>query len=110
MQSHLNDKILSDTSGAQFSTCHRVLQRCHEVIYGDVIETEHSPYSSSPAIFKMRSYKKSVKPNFGPALVGIGCVLAGPAQPTLIRPSGTVVIEQGRADVSWADIETLDSE
>lgn len=110
MQSYLNDKILSDTSGAQFSTCHRVLQRCHEVIYGDVIEIEHSPYSSSLPIFKMRSYKKPVKPNFGPALVGVGCILAGPAHPSLIHPSGDVVIEQGRADVSWTDIETSDSE
>ena len=72
---------------------------------------EHGPYGSgSASIFRMRSFKKSVKPHFGPALVGVGCVLTSTAQPLLAGTVGSVVVEQGRADVSWSELEFVDSE
>lgn len=111
-----------------FLICQRILHKCHEIIFGDPPEPSSSPYKSLPtspresthsfqgttrknALIVGRDriraragtafaakFTKRINPHFGPALVGMGVVLASsPGMPALADVTGHVAITQGRA-------------
>ncbi|KAI0690043.1 kinase-like protein [Cytidiella melzeri] len=109
MQAHLKELPRSDHTSESFLICQRVLNQCHEMIYGD-LPTSGTPYSvlnqsSLPGIIR-----KKMRPNVSPALVGIGIALAGaPAMPMLTDIMGEVALEQGRIDDQGHDLRSLDN-
>ncbi|KAF8590602.1 kinase-like protein [Ramaria rubella] len=98
MQASLNDLALNRRDTPSFVVCQRVLHKCHEIIFGDLPPPAPAPYPSLTVPSRSRFLrKKRVKPRFEPALVGIGCVLAGvPGMPQLTELTGKVAVEQGR--------------
>ncbi|KAH9484268.1 Phosphatidylinositol 4-kinase pik1 [Psilocybe cubensis] len=96
MQANLND-LSSHRDSPSFVICQRVLQKCHEIVFGDQLLPSTSPYSGFilPAYTRRRKIKHHAQPVF----VGLGVLLAGaPAMPQLAEITGQVAIEQGRAE------------
>jgi hypothetical protein len=100
MQASLNDLALNRRDTPSFVVCQRVLHKCHEIIFGDLPPPVPAPYASLAMPSRSRFLRKKVKPRLEPALVGLGCVLAGaPGMPRLTDITGKVAVEQGR----WED-------
>jgi phosphatidylinositol 4-kinase B len=100
MQASLNDLALTRRDTPSFVVCQRVLHRCHQIIFGDIPPPVPAPYSSLAVPARSRFLRKKVKARFEPALVGMGCVLAGATgMPRLAEVTGKVAVEQGR----WED-------
>lgn len=109
MQAYLKELSPTRHGSESFHICQRVLNQCHEMIYGD-LPASGTPYStlSIPSLPGM--LRRKVKPNATPALVGIGVVLAGaPVMPSLTEIMGEVAIEQGRFDDQGGDLRSLDN-
>ena len=98
MQASLRDLSLRHDSPS-FVICQRTLHKCHELIFGDLPQASPFPYSTLTLPFQSRLLRMKVKANVGPALVGLGIVLASsPGMPKLAEVMGEVAIEQGRVD------------
>ncbi|KAI0341619.1 kinase-like protein [Trametopsis cervina] len=109
MQAHLKDIPRPDHTSESFLICQRVLNQCHEMIYGD-LPASGTPYSIMNILSLPGIIRKKIKPNVNPALVGIGIVLAGvPGMPSLTTIMGEVAIEQGRFDDQGNDLRSLDN-
>lgn len=107
MQAHLKD--IADPRSEPFTICQRVLNHCHELIYGD-LPASGNPYSTLASLGLPGAIRKKIRPNVGPALIGIGLALAGaPAMPVLTHIMGEVAIEQGRMDDRGDDLRSLDN-
>ena len=103
MQAALHDLALTRRETPSFVVCQRVLQKCHEIIFGDLPPPIPAPYASLSVPSRSRFLRKKIKPRLEPALVGIGCVLASvPGMPQLAEVTGKVAVEQGR----WEDSST----
>ncbi|KIJ44081.1 hypothetical protein M422DRAFT_60208 [Sphaerobolus stellatus SS14] len=103
MQAALNDLALGRREAPSFIVCQRVLQKCHEIIFGDLPPPIPAPYSSLSVPSRSRFLRKKIKPRLEPALVGMGCILASvPGMPQIAKVTGKVAIEQGR----WEDSST----
>lgn len=109
MQAHLKDLAVSRYNSESFHICQRILNQCHEMIYGD-LPASGTPYSSFNLPTLPGFIRKKVRPNVQPALVGMGMILAGaPAMPALTDVMGEVAIEQGRLDDQGEDLRSLDN-
>jgi phosphatidylinositol 4-kinase B len=109
MQAHLKDLALSRYESESFHICQRILNQCHEMIYGD-LPASGTPYSSFDLPTLPGFVRKKVKANAQPALVGMGMILAGaPGMPELTGIMGEVAIEQGRLDDKGEDVRSLDN-
>lgn len=98
MQAALKDISLARHDSKPFLTCHRLLNQCHEIIFGDIV-LSNAPYGTLNQLIIPGTLRKKVNPHVLPALVGIGMVLAGvPAMPQLTSVTGEVAVEQGRSD------------
>lgn len=96
MQAAIQD-FSTQRESQSFIICQRVLQKCHEIIFGDQLLQSSSPYST----FNLPAYKRrqKIKHHAEPVFVGLGLLLAGvPAMPSLTQVLGEVALEQGRAD------------
>ncbi|GJJ12137.1 hypothetical protein Clacol_006378 [Clathrus columnatus] len=101
MQASLNDLALTKRNTPSFLICQRVLHKCHEIIFGDIASPAPTPYSSLTIPSQSKIFSKKVKPYFEPAIVGIGCVLAGiPGLPQVAEEIGDVAIVQGQRENS----------
>jgi phosphatidylinositol 4-kinase B len=108
MQAHLKDISRPDHTSESFLVCQRVLNQCHEIIYGD-LPSSGTPYTTLNSVSLGDVIRKKIWPNASPALVGIGLVLAGaPAMPSLTQIMGEVALEQGRIDSQGHDLRSLD--
>ncbi|KIK47072.1 hypothetical protein CY34DRAFT_799766 [Suillus luteus UH-Slu-Lm8-n1] len=106
MQASLQD-LSSSPSSPSFQVCQRTLQRCHEIIFGDLPTPVSSPYSGLDMPFQACFLRRKVKPYVEPALVGLGLILAGtPAMPKLTKIMGEVALQQGRADEGGSDLKS----
>jgi phosphatidylinositol 4-kinase B len=113
MQASLKDLSLARTDSQSFVICQRVLHKCHEIIFGDVLPPSIAPYAALSLPSQSRYPRTKVKHNVEPSLVGIGIVLAGaPAMPLLTKTLGHIPIEQGRAeeDLYIRSVEAPDDE
>ncbi|EKM55562.1 uncharacterized protein PHACADRAFT_95175 [Phanerochaete carnosa HHB-10118-sp] len=109
MHAHLKDLAVSRYDSESFHICQRVLNQCHETIYGD-LPASGTPYSSLDLPTLPGFLRKKVKPHIEPALVGMGLILvAAPAMPALTGIMGEVAIEQGRLDDQGEDLRSLDN-
>ena len=109
MQAHLKDLAVTRYDSESFHICQRVLNQCHEMIYGD-LPASGTPYTSLNLPTLPGFIRKKVKSNVHPALVGIGMVLVGaPGMPALTDIMGSVAIEQGRFDDQGEDLRSLDN-
>ena len=100
MQASLNDMALTRRNTPSFFMCQRVLDKCHQIIFGDIPSPVSAPYSSLAVPSRSRFLRKKVKTRFEPAIVGMGCVLASvPGMPQVAELTGRVAVEQGR----WED-------
>ena len=100
MQASLNDLALTRRDTPSFVVCQRVLDKCHQIIFGDLPPPVPAPYSSLAVPSRSRFLRKKVKPRFEPSIVGMGCILASvPGMPQLAELTGKVAVEQGR----WED-------
>ncbi|KAG1772704.1 kinase-like protein [Suillus occidentalis] len=105
MQASLQD-LSSSPSSPSFQVCQRTLQRCHEIIFGDLPTPVSSPYSGLDLPFQTCFLRRKVKPHVEPALIGLGLILAGtPAMPKLTKIVGEVALQQGRADEGGSDLK-----
>ncbi|PPR08069.1 hypothetical protein CVT24_010530 [Panaeolus cyanescens] len=96
MQAAIQDLSMQRGSPS-FIICQRVLQKCHEIIFGDQLLQSSSPYSSPNLPASKRRQK--IKHHAEPVFVGLGILLAGvPAMPKLTEVMGEVALEQGRAE------------
>ena len=109
MQAHLKDIASSSKSSVTFVVCQRMLQRCHEIIFDDASEVSPGPYSSLKAKSRALLRRRRVKHHVLPALVGIACMLSGPAQPAVSLTIGPVAIEQGRVPENNDDLRSVES-
>jgi len=113
MQASLQD-LSSSPSSPSFQVCQRTLNKCHEIIFGDLPTPASSPYAGLDLPFHARFLRRKVKARVEPALFGLGLVLAGaPAMPKLTEIMGEVALQQGRADEDGSDLmsfETGDSD
>ncbi|KAK8854523.1 hypothetical protein IAR55_003262 [Kwoniella newhampshirensis] len=122
MQAALRDLTPSRlTNPRSFLICQRILHRCHEIIFGDPPEPSRSPYRSLPqspssstsavngsrsSTLPSRLARKvgmaggggmRVNPHIGPALVGMGVMLASaPGIQGLVELAGDWAVTQGR--------------
>lgn len=109
MQAHLKDLAGTRHDSESFHICQRVLNQCHEMIYGD-LPASGTPYTSLSLLTLPGFIRKKIKPNVQPALVGIGTILAGvPGMPPLTQIMGEVAIEQGRLDDLGEDLRSLEN-
>jgi phosphatidylinositol 4-kinase B len=109
MQAHLQDLASSDKDSKSFTICQRVLLRCHEIIFEDTPGLTSGPYGTMKVQSRKLQRRKRVKHHLEPALVGIGCVLAGvPGVPKLTATVGNVALEQGRAEDTEGHIRSLE--
>lgn len=100
MQAALKDISLARPDSEPFLICQRLLNQCHEIIFGDIV-LSNAPYGSLNQLIIPGTLRKKVNTQVHPALVGIGMVLAGvPGMPQLTGITGEVAVEQGRADDS----------
>lgn len=89
--------------------CQRVLKAVTQTIFDDpefhISRTDPSSLSSS----FLKFCRGKVKPHFSPALVGIGCVLAGaPGLPQVTNIVGSIAVDQGRrVDAQVPDQSTI---
>jgi phosphatidylinositol 4-kinase len=105
MQASLQD-LSSFPGSPSFQVCQRTLQRCHEIIFGDLPTPVSSPYSGLDLPFQASFLRRKVKPHVEPALIGLGLILAGtPAMPKLTEIMGEVALQQGRADEGGSDLK-----
>lgn len=96
MQATLSD-LSTQRNSQSFAICQRVLQKCHEIVFGDQLLPSSSPYPGFN--LPLSSRRRKVKHHAEPIFVGLGILLAGtPAMPQLAEIAGQVAIEQGRAD------------
>lgn len=96
MQAALNDLSASKRDSPSFSTCQRVLLKCHEIIFSDLTSTTSDPYSAMNILSGMR--RRKIKHHPEPVLIGIGAMLSGaPGLPQLTGYMGPIAIDQGRA-------------
>ncbi|KAG2037292.1 kinase-like domain-containing protein [Suillus americanus] len=110
MQASLQD-LSSSRSSPSFQVCQRTLQRCHEIIFGDLPTPVSSPYSGLDLPFQARFSLRKVKTRVEPALIGLGLVLAGtPAMPELTEIMGEVALQQGRADEDGSDLKSVQTD
>ncbi|KAG2078300.1 kinase-like protein [Suillus decipiens] len=110
MQASLQD-ISSSPGSPSFQVCQRTLQRCHEIIFGDVPTPVSSPYSGLDLPFQIRFSRRKVKTHIEPTLIGLGLMLAGtPAMPKLTEIMGEVALQQGRADEEGSDLKSVQSD
>ncbi|KDQ07933.1 hypothetical protein BOTBODRAFT_180280 [Botryobasidium botryosum FD-172 SS1] len=99
MQSQLNDLSLTRRSTPSFAVCQRVLLKVQKIIFGDPPPPSRAPYSTLVVASTSRFWRRKVQPRLGPALVGMGSMLAGaPGSPRLTPISGKMAIEQGRME------------
>ncbi|WWD19346.1 hypothetical protein CI109_103805 [Kwoniella shandongensis] len=129
MQAALRDLTPSRlTSPRSFHICQRILHRCHEIIFGDPPEPSRSPYRSLPQSPSSTSLTTNgarsrtlpsrlarkvgmaggggmrVNPHIGPALVGIGVMVAStPGIHGLVELAGDWAVTQGRRPIDDAD-------
>ncbi|KAF8163315.1 kinase-like domain-containing protein [Crassisporium funariophilum] len=106
MQAALND-LSTRRESQSFIICQRVLHKCHEIIFGDQLLPNSSPYPS----FNLPAYRRKLKirHHAEPVFVGIGVLLAGtPAMPQLADYVGQVAVEQGRAVEEGDDMRSLE--
>jgi len=109
MQAHLRDLAFPQGSPQSFLICQRVLQQCHELIFGDIPAQSTAPYSSIHFPTQLGPVRRKVRPHIQPALIGIGIVWAGvPGMPRLTEIMGEVAIEQGRIDEQGEDVKSLE--
>ncbi|KAG0707729.1 kinase-like protein [Suillus ampliporus] len=107
MQASLQD-LSSSPSSLSFQVCQRTLQRCHEIIFGDLPTPVSSPYSGLDLPFQARFSRRKVKAHVEPAFIGLGLMLAGtPAMPKLTEIMGEVALQQGRADEDGSDLKSV---
>ncbi|KAG1753475.1 kinase-like protein [Suillus lakei] len=110
MQASLQD-LSSSPSSPSFQVCQRTLQRCHEIIFGDLPTPVSSPYSGLDLPFQARLLRRKVKTHVEPTLVGLGLMLAGtPAMPKLTEIMGEVALQQGRADENGSDLKSVQTD
>ncbi|KAG2134430.1 kinase-like protein [Suillus bovinus] len=110
MQASLQE-LSSSPSSASFQVCQRTLQRCHDIIFGDLPTPVSSPYSGLDMSFQARFSRRKVKPHVEPALIGLGLMLAGtPAMPELTEVMGEVALQQGRADEDGSDLKSVQTD
>ncbi|KAG8939595.1 Phosphatidylinositol 4-kinase pik1alpha (PI4-kinase)(PtdIns-4-kinase), partial [Tulasnella sp. 408] len=110
-QASLHDLLPAQRTSPSFAICHRVLNRCQDIIFGDPPPTTLSTPYKSPAIIGRpgsRFWKKKVKSHLGPAIAGIGCVLAGaPGMPAMTSVVGRWAVDQGRIVAEGVDTAVL---
>lgn len=89
--------------------CQRVLKAVTQIIFDDpeLHASRIGPSSLSSSFLKF--CRGNVKPHFTPALVGIGCVLAGaPGLPQVTNIVGPIAVDQGRrVDAQIPDQSTI---
>ncbi|KAG8954614.1 Phosphatidylinositol 4-kinase pik1alpha (PI4-kinase)(PtdIns-4-kinase) [Tulasnella sp. 424] len=111
-QASLHDLSPAQRTSPSFAICHRVLNRCQDIIFGDPPPTTLSTPYKSPAVLgrpSSRFWKKKVKPHLGPAIAGIGCVLAGaPGMPAMTSVVGRWAVDQGRIVAEGVDTAVMD--
>ncbi|KAG8990008.1 Phosphatidylinositol 4-kinase pik1alpha (PI4-kinase)(PtdIns-4-kinase) [Tulasnella sp. 427] len=111
-QASLHDLSPAQRTSPSFAICHRVLNRCQDIIFGDPPPTTITTPYKSPAIIgrpSSRFWKKRVKSHLGPAIAGIGCVLAGaPGMPAMTSVVGKWAVDQGRMATEGVDTSVLD--
>ena len=89
--------------------CQRVLKAVTQIIFDDPeLHASRTGPSSRPSSF-LKFCRGKVKPHFAPALVGIGCVLAGaPGLPQVTNIVGPIAVDQGRrVDAQIPDQSTI---
>lgn len=101
MQASLNDLASDKRNTPSFVICQRVLQKCHELVFEDPSSSSPTTYPSLIIPFRSRFLTKKVKPHLEPAVVGIGCILAGvPGLPQVSEEVGDVAIVQGQRETT----------
>jgi phosphatidylinositol 4-kinase B len=110
MQSTLKDLITARHDSYSFLVCQRILHKCHEIIFSDLRQNP-APYGALSVPFSSRLRQKKVRPNFEPAVIGIGMMLAGvPSMPALTSIMGEVAIEQGRLNEQGMEFRSIEPE
>lgn len=110
MQASLQD-LSSSPSSPSFQVCQRTLNRCHEIIFGDLPTPVSGPYAGLDLPFQARFSRRKVKTHVEPAFIGLGLVLAGaPAMPKLTEIMGEVALQQGRADEDGSEPKNFDTD
>ncbi|OAX44675.1 kinase-like protein [Rhizopogon vinicolor AM-OR11-026] len=110
MQASLQD-LSSSPSSPSFQVCQRTLNRCHEIIFGDLPTPVSSPYAGLDLPFQARFLRRKVKAHVEPAFIGLGLVLAGtPAMPKLTEIMGEVALQQGRAEEDGSDLKGFEAD
>ncbi|KAH7914705.1 kinase-like protein [Hygrophoropsis aurantiaca] len=109
MQASLQD-LAATPNTTSFHVCQRTLQKCHEIIFGDLPTAASGPYSGLNLPIQSRLSRRRVKAHVEPALIGIGIALAGtPGMPILAEIMGEVALQQGRVDEDGTDLKSLQS-
>jgi phosphatidylinositol 4-kinase B len=88
MQAHLSELSLTHRDTKQFAICQRVIQKCHELIYGQIFL--HNTSTGQPPPPKLPS--SDVSPHF----VGLGSLLSAIALPALAVTGGEMAVLQAR--------------
>jgi hypothetical protein len=110
MQASLQD-LSSSPSSPSFQVCQRTLNRCHEIIFGDLPTPVSSPYVGLDLPFQARFSRRKVKAHVEPAFIGLGLMLAGtPAMPKLTEIMGEVALQQGRADEAGSGMKSFETD
>ncbi|KAG1789891.1 kinase-like protein [Suillus plorans] len=110
MQASLQD-LSSSRSSPSFQVCQRTLQRCHDIIFGDLPTPVSGPYSGLDMPFQARFSRRKVKTHVEPVFIGLGLMLAGtPAVPELTEVMGEVALQQGRADEDGSDLKSVQTD
>ncbi|KAI0079941.1 kinase-like protein [Panus rudis PR-1116 ss-1] len=111
MQAALKDLGTSRHDTASFLVCQRVLNQCHEIIFGDIAIHSTAPYGSFDQPVLPGTLRKKISANVQPALVGIGIMLAGvPALPQLTDVMGEAAVEQGRVEDHDTGLKAYETE
>lgn len=108
MQAYLKDLSFTQRDSKGFAICQRVLHKCHELTFEDFSSKQRGPYQSNRRPSRSETFRARMKPNAEPALVGIGCILAGvPGMPSLTSVLGAVALEQGRIEENNSDHRSI---
>lgn len=94
LQAYLSD-LSSQPNSDSFKLCKRVTNKCQAIVFSDGSFTEE-PDQETAAAISLGIPTHRVRENVIPAVVGIGALLAGIAQPLLTRQAGQIAIAQGR--------------
>lgn len=109
MQAHLKDLAMRNKDSKSFVICQRILHRCHEIIFEDSPGLVCGPYSGMKVRSRKFMQRNRIKCHFQPAIIGMGCVLAGaPGLPSLTRIVGPVALEQGRVDDTVGNLRSVE--